>query len=284
MEIHEIHSVKGINALNPRKPLKFNGSLSIVYGQNGSGKSSYVRLLKHISGTGRSTALIGNVYKEDQDPQECSFNITLNGENNDVSWTPKSGSINNLSTLQLYDTDCANVYVNEENEVTYEPWILQFFTQLTNICVIVANALKVEMGKIVLSMPSPNSEFSNTNSVIWYRKISSETSEDEIKMNCLWEEVDEIKLLKLQRQLVEVDPESKKQSLENMAKSCKQLKLLLNNHRNSLSNEACAEIIKSKLDLQNKKRAADEDAMKVFEGLPLDGVGSESWKLLWETS
>ena len=51
LKLDAINSVKGISALGPRNPLTFSGSLSIVYGQNGSGKSSYVRLLKHISGS-----------------------------------------------------------------------------------------------------------------------------------------------------------------------------------------------------------------------------------------
>ena len=58
LKLDAIHSVKGINALGPRKPLTFSSSLSIVYGQNGSGKSSYVRLLKHISGAKKSGKLM----------------------------------------------------------------------------------------------------------------------------------------------------------------------------------------------------------------------------------
>ena len=75
---------------------------------------------------------MGNVYVQDQQSQECSLTITSNGNTSEVMWTPELGSLSELSTLQLYDTDCANVYVNEENEVAYEPWILQFFSQLTN--------------------------------------------------------------------------------------------------------------------------------------------------------
>ena len=58
--------------------------------------------------------------------------------------------LSELSTLQLYDTDCANVYVNDENEVAYEPWVLQFFSQLTNTCVKVGQAIKQEMDNISL--------------------------------------------------------------------------------------------------------------------------------------
>jgi len=46
-----ISDVEGVNALAPRKPLEFGkGNITIVYGNNGSGKSGYVRLLKHVCG------------------------------------------------------------------------------------------------------------------------------------------------------------------------------------------------------------------------------------------
>lgn len=51
LRLEEISNVKGINALSPRQPLKFGeGPLTIIYGTTGSGKSGYVRALKHACG------------------------------------------------------------------------------------------------------------------------------------------------------------------------------------------------------------------------------------------
>ena len=36
------------------------------------------------------------------------------------------------------------------------------------------------------------------------------------------------------------------------------------------------------MDAATKRKAADEDAKKVSENAPHDGVGSENWRLLWE--
>lgn len=51
LRLCSISDVEGINALAPKKPLEFGkGNITIVYGNNGSGKSGYVRLLKHVCG------------------------------------------------------------------------------------------------------------------------------------------------------------------------------------------------------------------------------------------
>lgn len=50
-----IANISGINALCSDKPLDFGKeSICIIYGRNGSGKSGYVRLLKHACGVKES--------------------------------------------------------------------------------------------------------------------------------------------------------------------------------------------------------------------------------------
>ena len=57
-----IREVAGVNKLAPRNPLNFgNSNIAVVYGHNGSGKSGYVRLLKHICGA--RDCVRGQLYK-----------------------------------------------------------------------------------------------------------------------------------------------------------------------------------------------------------------------------
>lgn len=282
LRLDAINNVTGISALGPKKPLSFGSSLSIVYGQNGSGKSSYVRLLKHISGAKKSKELIGNVYVTEQQPQSCSLTVTSNEETKEITWTPELGPVNDLSALHLYDTDCANVYVNDENEVAYEPWPLLFFSQLTDVSLKVGQAIKLEMESITqtkLLYPVGSSE---TNSISWVTKINDKTTDMEIINRCSWAESDEIELNGKRQQLAETDPIEKMKQYENSVQSIKILYKILTDLKDSLSEVACTNIIRAKLDLEMKKKTAEDDARKVFEGLPLDGIGTDSWKLLWE--
>lgn len=282
LRLNSIHNVKGISALGPRKPLTFQGALSIVYGQNGSGKSSYVRLLKHISGAKKPGKLLGNVYVNEEQPQECLLSITSNEATREVIWTPEVGTLSEMRTLQLYDTDCANLYVNEENEVAYEPWILQFFTQLTNTCMKVGQVLKQEMDSISLPKLTPPEGSSKTKSVLWLNKINDTTTGKDIDIHCSWDVADELELNNKRQQIAETDPIEKMKQFKNTLQNIKKLHSLLDNVKTSLSEDACRAILNAKLDYAIKKKAADEDAQKVFEGLPVDGVGTDSWKLLWE--
>jgi hypothetical protein len=58
----------------------------------------------------------------------------------------------------------------------------------------------------------------------------------------------------------------------------------LRNNYNILSKNNCITFIKAKADAKLKQTAAEQDAIKVFENAPLTGVGSDSWKFLWEAA
>ncbi len=243
LRLEAINSITGISALSPRNPLQFQSPLTIVYGQNGSGKSSYVRLLKHISGAKKPGKLMGNVYVQQQQSQDCSFVITKDGTRHEISWTPDQGALNELRTVQLYDTECANLYVNDENEVAYEPWILLFFTKLTEACIKVGQALKQEMELIAPTKLVPPEGSSNTKAILWYKKIKDTTPSKEVEDKCSWTETAEVSLSTKRQQLAETDPIEKMKQFRGTAQSIKKLQSILSDIRGSLSDEFCNKIL-----------------------------------------
>jgi len=42
------------------------------------------------------------------------YNITLDDELRSIDWTLQNGVQDELRSVQIYDSDCASVYVNEE--------------------------------------------------------------------------------------------------------------------------------------------------------------------------
>jgi len=60
IKITSISKIVGVNALNPKKPLILSDGLTVIYGQNGSGKTGYTRLLKQICGSKRTGDLLSN--------------------------------------------------------------------------------------------------------------------------------------------------------------------------------------------------------------------------------
>lgn len=123
----QISNIKGIGALAPREPLSFGDGLTVVYGQNGCGKSSYVRILKALANPVNADAVFGNVYRKSQEEPEATATFTIDGATKSVVWNKASKK---KHPIQIYDTLEADRFVNKENEVVYEPKVLATITQM----------------------------------------------------------------------------------------------------------------------------------------------------------
>ena len=282
LHLEEISGLQGINALSPRNPLVFGkAQLSIVYGQNGSGKSGYVRTLKHACGAKSPGALYGNVYQSSTAAKSCKFKIN-DGKDHEIPWDPATGVCDDLKQVEIYDTDCGNIYLTRENTVTYEPPLLILFSILIHAMTQIGLIIKAETDRLVSSLPVMPPQFTNTEAAGWFRSLSHKTTQDDINKFCSWDVATEKQLTDVKKRLGEADPARKARQLR-VRKGC-----IINLHdrlvalRDKVSDPNFVEYIRVKEDAATKRKAADEDAKKVFENAPLKGVGSESWRLLWE--
>jgi len=142
-----ISDVEGVNALAPRKPLEFGkGNLTVVYGNNGSGKSGYVRLLKHVCGARELETLHRNVYKLGSTAQNASISFEQDGASKTHTWSGH-GICDDLNSVDIFDSSFGKIFVSSEDEVSYEPPVLSFFSSLILICEKVAAALDAKVNQ-----------------------------------------------------------------------------------------------------------------------------------------
>jgi len=285
LRLNTISNLTGINALSPRKPLILGDApITIVYGQNGSGKSGYVRVLKHACGARKPGKLLYNVFSKTGTKQGCTFSITNESSTKDIEWDSSLGVHDELRTVELYDSDCANVYVNDENEVAYEPWILSLFSQLAKICDKVGQVLKDEASKQISKKPKMPDNYVSTEVDTWYNKLAYKTKQTEIDGKCIWTAEFENELIQTKKRLSEANPADKAQKLRKTKTSAENFNSSLKKIKENFDNEKCESFLLAKSDALAKRKVADEDAKKVFEGASLEGVGTDTWKLLWESA
>ncbi len=284
LRLQEISNVRGINALSPRKPLVLGeGPLTIIYGGTGSGKSGYVRILKHVCGAKKTGELHGNVFDQSGPDKGCTFKLKI-GEEDPIKldWVPDLGVLGEIRGVEIYDTECAHIYLTEENEVAYEPWVLSFFTHLTSICTHVNQSLKNEIDRSISFLSLLPAQFQGVASASWYSNLNSRITQQKIDRWCYWNQNTENALANINRRLAEPNPAERAKRLRSTKSNVLSLHDEVEKIRDRLIDERCSAYLSTQDDARLKRKAADEDAKKVFENAPLDGVGSQSWRLLWE--
>jgi hypothetical protein len=108
--LHAVRAPKGINALAPDQRLEFAPQgLTIIYGDNGSGKSGYVRILKHACRTrDGKVVILRDVEDTANTPQSAT--ITL-GRGATVEDVPRRAKLTPHCLIQNVTEDCPPIGV-----------------------------------------------------------------------------------------------------------------------------------------------------------------------------
>ena len=274
LRLLSISDVEGVNSLAPSKSLKFEGSnITVVYGLNGSGKSSYVRLLKHVCGARIPGKLLSNVYESEKNIQQAKIGFKKDNKDQEVTWSG-SGACEELRDVHIFDHSFEDVFVDGD-ETSYEPPELSFISSLIKICDEVRGKLNTEESKYPSKKPKIPDEYKDSTEGKWFESIAAKTPDEELEKYCAFSEENKKELEGLS---------SSKDRVENLKNKQKAIDSILNGfqkHWEQFSDEAC----KRRIDLHRKriakKEAADVVTKRAFGDSCLEGIGSDTWKELW---
>lgn len=278
--------VTGVNMLAPRTPLNFGKSnIAVIYGNNGSGKSGYVRLLKHVCGARDCIRgqLYNNIFSPDDTAQKAKVSFLKNSTPVEYEWTG-SGVCDDLCSVDIFDTSFGRVFMGSEDEVSYEPPVLSFFSRLIDVCEKVAAKLDAEVGTLKLKMPSiPNAHLGSTG-VAWVEKLSAKTTTDDVESQCSFSPENEKEIEDLQIRISVTSPADKAKQFRTKKSHADGIVNEVQTYLSQLSDENCKRIIEAKKNSILKKSTAEAAAKDVFSGAKLEGVGSDIWKELWSAA
>lgn len=153
--ILRIENPSGINALASDQKLEFaKDGLSIVYGDNGSGKSGYVRILKNACRTrDRSGKILRDVESADATPQSANIVFARGMNEDEFPWKPEAPGHADLPSVSIFDSRSANIHVEKTNAVAYIPQPMQVLEALAAACDQISTKLNKRLAAISAKTP-----------------------------------------------------------------------------------------------------------------------------------
>lgn len=131
----QISGVAGVNNLAPGQELKFSPGLTIIYGDNGSGKSGYARILKRSCRTRNpGGALLSNVYASTVVPAEAVLLYSVGGVTQAPLTWKDNGVVPVLSAVSVFDSSCAAIHIGNKNDIASKPFGLDIPDELADTC------------------------------------------------------------------------------------------------------------------------------------------------------
>lgn len=285
LRLTSIGDVVGIESLEPKQPLTFgNGNLTVVYGNNGSGKSGYIRILKKASGKAGATALKPNVYKPAPDKQLCTITVNIDGKNHPTQWAANSLPIPILSPLDIFDTTSGRIYMEGSTEATYKPAELVLLTDLATISKKVDAALEEEQGRLPLTLPEMPAKYSGTVASYVYGTLTADVKNEELSLLLPWSENDEQSLNQLTQQLSVKDPVAAASQRRSVKMQLDSLSLKLQTALSAITTNARRRLQELTVAAKRARQAATEGAKVMTPSSELEGVASATWRSLWEAA
>lgn len=286
IKLISIEKPQNINAIHEDAKLTFaNDGLTIIYGGNASGKSGYVRILKKVCWSRDKNVIIKkNVYEGSTKPQKAIIKFCDNQDEKSFTWTTDSEIPSELNSIYVFDIDCANIYLNNENPTEYKPVGLDILEKLIVICNKIAEKLGDEINKLITEKPELDGiKYSNTELYKWYQNIT-EIKRTEIIERINFDDKKKLRLEYLTKLLSKANPEKENKELIQKRNRYNSLKEKLENIEKSLARKSIINFCAIQKDYFSKKDAYSIASNKIKGDDPLNGVGSETWRLLWEAA
>ena len=134
--LHSMRDLKHVNRIADKQCLKFvPKGLTVVYGDNGSGKSGYSRVLKRACrARDQEEKVLPNAHlpAAQQGVPEALFEVEIAGVKTTVRWAHDQDAPEELSAISVFDSRCARAYLDEEQDVAFIPYGLDIVQDLGN--------------------------------------------------------------------------------------------------------------------------------------------------------
>jgi energy-coupling factor transporter ATP-binding protein EcfA2 len=283
-----IESPTGINALAPDQTLEFaTHGLTIIYGDNGSGKSGYVRVLKHACRTrDRGTKILRDVEDSASTSQTARIMFVRGSTEVEFAWTPDTPGNLDLPSVSIFDARSANIHVEKTNAVAYIPQPMRILEGLAKACDQVKTKLEDKLTAlrtqtpIALAVPKLSRQ---TSAGAFLHNLSSRSDLSQLSFLAKLSDEERSRLATLEADLAQ-DPKRAAARVSAQTQRLADHLTVLKRLTNATLSSAFAERDRKRMELDEKAEASKLASEELFSASPLPEVGQAVWRTLWEAA
>ncbi|BDU76838.1 AAA family ATPase [Mesoterricola sediminis] len=134
VQLVSLSELTNVNAFPDGRALSFEPSgLTVLFGENGAGKSGYARVLKNACRARRREPVQSNAFTggagHAQIPS-AKIQVLVDGNAKEVSWVQGGNPDADLGNVSVYDSACARDYIEMEGEPGFQPYGLGHLNRL----------------------------------------------------------------------------------------------------------------------------------------------------------
>lgn len=287
LTLTQLGQFKHVNKLAEEQAIHFAPlGVTVVYGDNGSGKSGFSRVIKSACRArvkGEPVLPDARINVPHQGVPEARFGIRRGDEEMIVAWAEGQPAPRELSEVAILDTRCARAYTDAEGDLIFLPWGLDVVENLARVVLpTLQQRIEAEASQIDVSDAAFLDLKTHTAVGTLLQTLSHRTKQAAVETLATLTPEDVARAETLARALAEKDPADKAKQLRAEAKRVEGIIERIAN-RYTLVAEPAVQALRLKDEEAEAALAAEKlaaEALRAGEVL-LDGTGEAAWKQLF---
>ena len=131
LRLVSLRHIENVNALLPNQEIEFHPRLTICFGENASGKTGYVRILKRAAAVRTAEPVLPNIHGGGaKGTPQAILKVLVGDEERSIEWQGEEG-LEPLTRIDIFDARAAVVHLAEDLTYSYTPADLALYPLVT---------------------------------------------------------------------------------------------------------------------------------------------------------
>ena len=144
LRLERLSEVVGVNALAGGSTIEFSHGLTILYGENATGKTGYARIVKRVAAIRHVEDILPDINASKAATPGAKISYRLgNGVVQELVWKNESG-VAPFTKISIFDSPSVNLHVDENLSYLYTPAELSLFSYVASGIAAVQDAATAE--------------------------------------------------------------------------------------------------------------------------------------------
>lgn len=127
LRLMTMSNVSGVNALSPGAKIEFSPALTILYGENGTGKTGYARVLKRLSAVRDPEEILPNIHANARQAPSATITYQLGAVEASLDWHNDVG-VSPFTRMSVFDSPAVNLRVDDNLSYVFTPAEISLFS------------------------------------------------------------------------------------------------------------------------------------------------------------
>lgn len=209
IELTALSEVTGVNKLAKEQTIAFAPNLTVIYGENGTGKTGYGRILKAIGFSyDQNNTILTNIFGATE-PQSAKIDFKANGNPETFAWAGKNRN-DDLASISVFNNNCVQISLDGSRQLIVSPIGFHLFNLVSSELGALDGLLQDKKNEYPVQISWIENLHENTPQQVFINALSKDSSDQKlIELSTFGDEQEkelsakELELSKLNKALLE---------------------------------------------------------------------------------